>query len=60
MSSSRFARRAIGIIIVDDYFAWDGCTRSVHGFPSSTNATERIRHTRRGQVAFIEKHGTGV
>jgi hypothetical protein len=48
-----------GIIIVDDYFAWDGCTRAVHEFLSSTNATERIRHTRRGLVAFIEKHGTG-
>src|SRR5262249_42322226 len=46
-----------GIIIIDDYFAWDGCTRAVHDFLSSIRANERIRHTRRGQVGFIEKHG---
>jgi hypothetical protein len=46
-----------GIIIIDDYFAWDGCTRAVYDFLSSIRANERIRHTRRGQVGFIEKRG---
>jgi hypothetical protein len=32
-----------GIIIVDDYYTWDGCSRAVHDFLSSRKAVERIR-----------------
>lgn len=32
-----------GIIVLDDYYAWDGCSRAVHDFLSDRSATERIR-----------------
>jgi O-methyltransferase len=31
-----------GLIIIDDYYAWDGCSRAVHDFLSSRSASERI------------------
>jgi O-methyltransferase len=31
-----------GIVIVDDYYAWDGCSRAVHDFLSKTHSTTRI------------------
>jgi O-methyltransferase len=32
-----------GLIIFDDYCVWDGCTRAVHDFLSSTGASEPLR-----------------
>jgi O-methyltransferase len=32
-----------GIIILDDYFTWDGCARALHDFLSERKATERIQ-----------------
>lgn len=32
-----------GLIIVDDYYAWDGCSKAIHDYLSSRQATERIR-----------------
>jgi O-methyltransferase len=32
-----------GIIILDDYYTWDGCSRAIHDFLSKNKATERIR-----------------
>jgi O-methyltransferase len=43
-----------GLVIVDDYGWWDGCTRAVHDFLSDTSATEAIRKTRSG-VAYLVK-----
>jgi O-methyltransferase len=43
-----------GIIIIDDYYAWDGCSRAVHDFLSSKKATERIRSFNQS-VCFIIK-----
>jgi O-methyltransferase len=37
---NRVAER--GIIIIDDYYTWDGCSRAVHDFLSSNKLTERI------------------
>jgi O-methyltransferase len=31
-----------GIIIMDDYYAWDGCARAVHDFLSKRNLPDRI------------------
>ena len=31
-----------GIVIVDDYFAWDGCARAVHDYLSEHSRCERI------------------
>jgi O-methyltransferase len=33
---------ANGLIIVDDYYTWDGCSRAVHDFLSRRSSTERI------------------
>jgi O-methyltransferase len=43
-----------GLVIVDDYGWWDGCTRAVHDYLSRTKATEPIRKTRTG-VAYLIK-----
>jgi len=42
-----------GLIIVDDYYTWDGCSRAVHDFLSRRSAIERIQD--HGSVCFIEK-----
>lgn len=31
-----------GIVIVDDYYAWDGCSRAVHDFLSKNQSTARL------------------
>jgi O-methyltransferase len=31
-----------GIIIIDDYYVWDGCSKAVHDFLSQLNRAERI------------------
>jgi len=31
-----------GIVIIDDYYTWTGCSRAVHDFLSHRSATERI------------------
>ena len=35
--------RPKGLIIIDDYYAWDGCARAVHDFLSANNLADRIR-----------------
>ena len=35
-----------GVVIVDDYYDWDGASRAVHDFLSSRNSNARIRTTR--------------
>ena len=42
-----------GIIIIDDYYTWDGCTRAVHDFLSKNSITDRIRST--GKTCYIVK-----
>ncbi len=42
-----------GVIIIDDYFAWDGCSRAVHDFLSKRSATERLRTN--GRVCYMIK-----
>ena len=44
-----------GVVIIDDYYAWDGCARAVHDFLSDRQAIERLRQGRLGGVAFIAK-----
>lgn len=41
-----------GLIIVDDYYMWDGCSKAVHDFLSKHKRSERIRHTPLG-VCYI-------
>jgi O-methyltransferase len=42
-----------GLIILDDYYTWDGCSRALHDFLSERRAVERIRD--HGTVCFLEK-----
>lgn len=48
-----------GLIILDDYYAWEGCARAVHDFLSSQRLAERIRSTPNG-VAYFIKRGTCI
>jgi O-methyltransferase len=41
-----------GIIIIDDYYAWDGCSRAVHDYLSKNNLPLRISQTTNG-VCYI-------
>jgi O-methyltransferase len=44
-----------GVILIDDYYAWDGCSRAVHDFLSNHSASERISRES-AQLAVIIKH----
>jgi O-methyltransferase len=44
-----------GLIIVDDYFDWEGCARAVHEYFCESGATERIREAKAGHFAYIVK-----
>jgi O-methyltransferase len=44
-----------GLIIIDDYYAWEGCARAVHEYlAQQPGSQDRIRQTPAG-VAFIHK-----
>jgi O-methyltransferase len=42
-----------GLVIVDDYYTWEGCARAVHDFLSARERAERIRSY--GGVCYLEK-----
>lgn len=44
-----------GLILIDDYYDWDGCTRAVHDFLSRRKLRDRIRQSRFGGVAYLVK-----
>ena len=43
-----------GVVIFDDYYAWDGCSRAVHDFMSRRQLSERIQQWGE-HVAFVVK-----
>jgi O-methyltransferase len=43
-----------GLIIIDDYYTWDGCSRAVHDYLSRTRALERIEG-RDGLCFFVKR-----
>ncbi len=43
-----------GVVIVDDYKAWDGCSRAIHDYISQNKLTVRIREFR-DNVTYIVK-----
>lgn len=43
-----------GVIIIDDYYTWIGCSKAVHDFLSRNQLSDVIRHTPRG-VCYIIK-----
>jgi hypothetical protein len=44
-----------GVIIVDDYYMWDGCSRAVHAYLHKTSSRSRVRCSPLAQVAYIIK-----
>jgi O-methyltransferase len=44
-----------GLILIDDYYAYEGCSRAVHDFLSERKAPEAIRQSPIGRVAYIKK-----
>ena len=43
-----------GLVILDDYYTWDGCSRAVHDYLSETKSTARIHRTTEG-VPYMVK-----
>jgi O-methyltransferase len=43
-----------GVIILDDYYTWDGCAKAVHDYLSRGNSPSRIFQWK-NQVAYIIK-----
>lgn len=46
--------QAGGLILIDDYYVWDGCTRAVHEYLAQQSVQERIRQSPAG-AAYILK-----
>jgi hypothetical protein len=44
-----------GAVILDDYFAWDGCARATHDFLSHNNLSWRIRSMQNSAGAWMIK-----
>jgi O-methyltransferase len=44
-----------GIIIIDDYYAWDGCSKAVHDYLSRNNSHSRIFSTTNNTMYIIKK-----
>ncbi len=44
-----------GVIIVDDYFTWDGCSKAIHDYLSIIKSSSKI-YTSPGGVCYIIKH----
>jgi O-methyltransferase len=42
-----------GLVVLDDYYYWDGTSRALHDFLSRRSAVERIRHI--GEICFLQK-----
>ena len=42
-----------GLIVLDDYYTWDGCSRALHDFLSQRQAVERIRSL--GEICWLQK-----
>lgn len=43
-----------GLIIIDDYYTWDGCSKAVHDYLSEIKSASRV-YQWRNQVAYIIK-----
>ena len=44
-----------GVVIIDDYYYWEGCAKAVHDYFSINNCLERLQMTSRGVCYFIKK-----
>lgn len=46
-----------GLIILDDYHAWAGCSRAVHDYLSQQNSKSRVYQSRNGIAYIIKNEG---
>lgn len=44
-----------GLIIIDDYYTWDGCSKAVHDFLSTNKLHEKINQSKKGVCYIIKK-----
>ena len=44
-----------GIIIIDDYYMWDGCSKAVHDYLSEIKSPFRIRMTKEGICYMLKE-----
>ena len=44
-----------GIIVIDDYYIWDGCSKAVHDYLSQNESSARIKQFRNGYIHYIVK-----
>lgn len=44
-----------GLIIIDDYYTWDGCSKAVHEFLSTNKLAEKINQSKNGVCYIIKK-----
>ena len=56
-STSSRSSHPNGIVIIDDYFDWDGCSRAVHDYLSRQQSPERLRTSKAGEFAYVVKTG---
>ena len=49
-----------GVVILDDYYAWDGCARATHDFLSRHDLPYRIRDIQGGGGAYFVKRAYRV
>jgi len=43
------------LVLVDDYYAWEGCRKAVHAFLARRSANEAIHQSRFGKVGYLRK-----
>jgi O-methyltransferase len=48
-----------GLVLIDDYYAWEGCAKAVHAFLAKRMARETIRQSRRGKVCYLVRTSDG-
>jgi O-methyltransferase len=41
------------LVLIDDYYAWEGCRKAIHAFLAQRGAVEAIRQSRLGKVAYL-------
>lgn len=46
-----------GIVLIDDYYMWDGCSRAVHDYFSKIKSTAKIYTSQNGVAHFFKPKG---
>ncbi len=49
-----------GLILIDDYYSWEGCSRAVHAFLARRGARERLHQSPFGRVVFVRRAASAV